>query len=49
MIARRKLPFIAIFCFSLLVTGLSAQTLQVIDREGHATTLDATQMLPCRA
>jgi len=44
MIARRKFPFILISCFLFVVTGLSAQTLQVIDTEGHATTLDATQI-----
>jgi hypothetical protein len=44
MIARRKFPFIVISCFLLVVTGLSAQTLQVIDTEGRATTLDATQI-----
>jgi len=33
-----------ICCFLLVVPGLSAQTLQVIDTEGHATTLRATQI-----
>jgi hypothetical protein len=40
---RRNLPFTTI-CFLLVVTGLSAQTLQVIGTEGHATTLSATQI-----
>jgi hypothetical protein len=44
MIARREFPFILISCFLFVVTGLSAQTLQVIDTEGHATTLDATRI-----
>jgi hypothetical protein len=40
----RNLPFIIICCFLFVVTGLSAQTLQVIDTEGHATTLSAIQI-----
>jgi hypothetical protein len=40
---RRNLPFTTI-CFLLVVTGLSAQTVQVIGTEGHATTLSATQI-----
>jgi hypothetical protein len=44
MIRRRQFPFIVISCLLLFVTGLSAQTLQVIDTEGHATTLDAAQI-----
>jgi hypothetical protein len=44
MIARRNFPFIVISGFLLVVTGLSAQTLQIIDTEGHATTIDAIQI-----
>jgi hypothetical protein len=34
----------ALCCFLLLVSGLSAQTLQVINTDGHATTLTAAQI-----
>jgi hypothetical protein len=44
MTERRKLAFTAICGFLLVATGLSAQTLQVIDTEGHATTLSAAQI-----
>ena len=44
MTERRSLPFIAMCCFLFAVTALSAQTLQVTDTEGHATTLSATQI-----
>lgn len=44
MAERRTLPFIVSCCFLFAVTALSAQTLQVTDTEGHATTLSATQI-----
>ncbi len=44
MTERWNLPFIALCCFLLAVTALSAQTLQVTDTEGHASTLGATQL-----
>jgi hypothetical protein len=44
MSERRTPRFCLVCCFFLVVTGLSAQTLQVIDTEGHATTLSATQI-----
>ncbi|MGC1648010.1 MAG: molybdopterin-dependent oxidoreductase [Candidatus Sulfotelmatobacter sp.] len=34
----------ALYCFLLLVSGLSAQTLQIINSDGHATTLTAAQI-----
>jgi hypothetical protein len=37
MTERRKLIFCIICYFLLAVTGLSAQTLQVIDTKGHTT------------
>jgi hypothetical protein len=44
MAERRTLPFIVSCCFLFAVTALSAQTLQITDTEGHATTLSATQV-----
>ena len=44
MSERRKLLVCLISCFFLVVTGLSAQTLQVIDIEGHTTPLTAAQI-----
>jgi hypothetical protein len=42
---RRKYLFAALTCcFLLLASGLWAQTLQVFDPEGHATTLTASQI-----
>ena len=40
----RNLPFCIILCFFLAVTSLSAQTLQIVDSEGHATTLSPIQI-----
>jgi hypothetical protein len=40
----RNLPLAALCCVLLVATRLSAQTLQVIDTEGHATTLTAIQI-----
>src|SRR5258708_22994675 len=44
MTGRRKRLFCTICCFYLVVTGLSAQTLQVIDREGHTTPLEGVSL-----
>jgi hypothetical protein len=44
MTERRKLLFCIICYFLLVVTGLSAQNLQVIDTEGHTTRLSAAQV-----
>jgi hypothetical protein len=51
MTERRNLSFAVACCFLLAAIGLSAQTLQVIDTQGHTTTLDATQIatLPHRS
>ncbi len=43
MTERRKLLF-CVICFFFVVTGLSAQTLQIIDTKGHATQLTAAQI-----
>jgi hypothetical protein len=40
----RNLPFCIILWFFLVVSGLSAQTLQIVDSEGHATTLSPKQI-----
>jgi hypothetical protein len=48
MTERRKLLFCISCCFLLVVTGLSAQTLQVIDTEGHAIPLTAAQISKLR-
>jgi hypothetical protein len=42
---RRNLTFIFICYFLFVVTGLSAQTLRVIDAEGHTTAVSATQIV----
>jgi hypothetical protein len=44
MTERRNLPFIVSCCFLFAVTALSAQTRQVADTEGHATTRSTTQI-----
>jgi hypothetical protein len=44
MTERRKLLVCLICCFFLVVTDFSAQTLEVIDTEGHATPLTAAQI-----
>jgi len=44
MTERRKLLVCLICCFFFVVTSLSAQTLQVIDVEGHTATLTAAQI-----
>jgi hypothetical protein len=42
---KRRNPLIRVTsCLLLLITGLSAQTLQIVDVEGHATTLTAAQI-----
>jgi hypothetical protein len=41
---RRCQLFFAVICLLLLVCEFQAQTLQIIDAEGHATTLTATQL-----
>jgi hypothetical protein len=43
MTKRSSLPFCVICCL-LVASGLSAQTLQITDLEGHATTLTAVQI-----
>jgi hypothetical protein len=40
----RNLLFCILLCFFLAVTSLSAQTLQIVDSEGHATTLSPIQI-----
>jgi hypothetical protein len=43
--SQRRCLLISIVCrFLIFVPGLSAQTLQIIDTEGHSTTLTATQI-----
>ena len=44
MIQRRYLAVCVAFCFLLVVSGLSAQTLQVINTDGHSTTVTAAQI-----
>jgi hypothetical protein len=44
MTDRRNLPFHLVCCLLLFVTGLSAQSLQIIDAEGHSTVLTAIQI-----
>ncbi len=44
MTERSSLPFCVICCFLLIASGLSAQTLQITDLEGHPTTLTAAQI-----
>jgi hypothetical protein len=40
----RSLPSAILFCFLLFVSALSAQTLQVINADGHSVTLSAAQI-----
>jgi hypothetical protein len=44
MTQRRYLLIYIVWCFLLFVPGLLAQTLQVIDTEGHATAVTAAQI-----
>jgi len=44
MTQRRRLLIYVVCCFLLFVGELAAQTLQVINLEGHATTLTAAQI-----
>jgi hypothetical protein len=44
MTRQRDLRLVTVCCVLLVATRLSAQTLQVIDTEGHATTLTAIQI-----
>ena len=41
---RRYLAVSAVCCFLLFVAGLSAQTLQIINAEGHSTSVSAAQI-----
>jgi hypothetical protein len=44
MIQRRNLPLCTACYFLFLIPGSSAQTLQIIDTEGHSSTLTAAQI-----
>ena len=44
MIERRYLAVYLAFCFLLVVSGVLAQTLQVINADGHSTTVTAAQI-----
>ena len=44
MIRPRNLPFVTLCCLVFVVARLPAQTIQVIDTEGHATSLIAAQI-----
>lgn len=44
MSQRRYLPGLVAFCCLLFAHGLWAQTLQIIDAEGHSTTITAAQI-----
>lgn len=44
MTRRQYLSLHVGFCFFFFVAGLSAQTLQIIDADGHSTTISAAQI-----
>jgi hypothetical protein len=44
MTRRQYLSLHVAFCFFFFVGGLSAQTLQIIDADGHSTTISAAQI-----